>query len=172
MAAPTITFFFLLLLLCKAHSFVFNSFKSSQPNLTLSGSALITRSGLLQLTNSSRNQTANVFYSNPFHLLSTKQSNATNITSAVSFSTTFIFTILTAVRGGAGGHGFTFAISPTRSLPLTPSANPNYLGLFNPQTTEKPPTTSSRSNSTPRMPPTPSASTTSTITTSASTSTV
>ncbi|CAM8913561.1 unnamed protein product [Rhodiola kirilowii] len=133
MAAPTITFFFLLLLLCKAHSFVFNSFKSSQPNLTLSGSALITRSGLLQLTNSSRNQTANVFYSNPFHLLSTKQSNATNITSAVSFSTTFIFTILTAIRGGAGGHGFSFAISPTRFLPLTPSANPNYLGLFNPQ---------------------------------------
>ncbi|CAM8919931.1 unnamed protein product [Rhodiola kirilowii] len=133
MAAPTITFFFFLLLLCStAHSFVFNSFKSSQPNLTLSGSALITRSGLLQLTNSSRNQTSNVFYSNPFHLLSTKPSNATNLTSAVSFSTTFIFTILTAVRGGAGGHGFTFAISPTRSLPLTPSANPNYLGLFNP----------------------------------------
>uniref|UniRef100_A0A7N1A0D2 Legume lectin domain-containing protein n=1 Tax=Kalanchoe fedtschenkoi TaxID=63787 RepID=A0A7N1A0D2_KALFE len=71
------------------------------------------------LTNSSTNQTSNVFYSKPFRLLSP------NLT-AVSFSTTFVFSILTPVCGAAGSHGLAFA----RSLPITP-ANPNYLGLFN-----------------------------------------
>ncbi|KAL9688400.1 hypothetical protein QQ045_032821 [Rhodiola kirilowii] len=116
-------------LLKTAHSFVFNSFKSAQSNLTLSGAALITNTGILQLTDSTQNLRSNVFYSKPFHLRPTSQ----NLTSAVSFSTTFIFSILTAVRGGAGGFGFTFAISPTRSIPITPSANANYFGLFTPE---------------------------------------
>ncbi|CAM8971425.1 unnamed protein product [Rhodiola kirilowii] len=132
----TIFIFFILLiqLLKSAHSFVFNSFKSAQSNLTLSGAALITNTGILQLTNSTgQNIRSNVFYSKPFHLLSRHQPTSQNLTSAVSFSTTFIFSILTAVRGGPGGFGFTFAISPTRSIPITPSADPNYFGLFTPE---------------------------------------
>ncbi|KAK3406965.1 hypothetical protein EUGRSUZ_K03097 [Eucalyptus grandis] len=87
--------------------FTYSGFRSA--NLSLDGLAVLTRNGLLKLTNV------------------TKQKNSSN--GAVhSFSTTFIFAIIPEYPT-LGGPGFTFVIAPRREFP---GAKPGfYFGLFN-----------------------------------------
>ncbi|XVF55230.1 hypothetical protein PTKIN_Ptkin06aG0020100 [Pterospermum kingtungense] len=99
--------------------FIYSSFQSV--NLTLDGIAEITSNGLLQLTNETKLQIGHAFYP---YLVNFK--NSTN-DSVSSFSTTFVFSILSEYPTLCG-HGMAFVIAPTRRLPeALPS---QYLGLF------------------------------------------
>lgn len=51
------------------------------------------------------------FFPSPFHMLINHSATPT----APSFSTTFVFDIITV--GLRGGHGFTFAVAPSKELP-------------------------------------------------------
>ncbi|KAL8517531.1 hypothetical protein ACS0TY_015691 [Phlomoides rotata] len=102
-------------------SFTFTAFKSA--NLTLDGVAKVTDSGLLQLSNDTRQQTGHAFYPTPFNF-----KEFPNSSSVLSFSTCFVFAIVPEVQL-LGGHGMAFVIAPTRGLPG--SLPSTYLGLFN-----------------------------------------
>jgi len=91
-------------------------------NLSLDGIAEITSTGLLRLTNDTRQQKGHAFY--PYPVSFKKSSNGT----VSSFSTTFVFAIISEYHT-LSGHGIAFVIAPTRGLPgALPS---QYLGLFN-----------------------------------------
>ncbi|XP_030925458.1 L-type lectin-domain containing receptor kinase IV.1-like [Quercus lobata] len=101
-------------------NFIYNGFRSV--NLSLDGIATITSNGLLELTNDTKQQKGLAFYSTPISF-----KNSLN-DSAFSFSTTFVFAIVSAYPT-LRGNGIAFVISPTRERP---GALPNqYLGLFN-----------------------------------------
>ncbi|KAI8560559.1 hypothetical protein RHMOL_Rhmol04G0267100 [Rhododendron molle] len=103
-------------------SFTFNNFKAASPNLTLDGIAEVKPSGLLVLTNGTRQQTGHAFYATPF--LFKPSPNAT----ASSFSTSFIFSIIPKVPTFSS-HGIVFVVAPA---PRFPGALPSqWLGLFN-----------------------------------------
>ncbi|KAF2303194.1 hypothetical protein GH714_014478 [Hevea brasiliensis] len=100
-------------------SFRYNGFRSA--NLSLDGIAEITSSGLLRLTNDTRQQKGHAFFPHP---VTFKNSNG----SVFTFSTTFVFAIVPLIAG-VTGQGIAFAIAPTKGLPGSfPS---QYLGLFN-----------------------------------------
>ncbi|KAG5553961.1 hypothetical protein RHGRI_011733 [Rhododendron griersonianum] len=104
-------------------NFTFNNFKAS-PNLTLAGIAEFKPSGLLALTNGTRQKQAvgHAFFPMPFPFKASP--NAT----ASSFSTSFIFSISPEFPT-LSGHGIAFVLAPAPSLP---GAFPgDYLGLFN-----------------------------------------
>ncbi|KAG5553874.1 hypothetical protein RHGRI_011666 [Rhododendron griersonianum] len=102
-------------------SFTFNNFKAS-PNLTLDGIAEFKPSGLLALTNGTRQQKGHAFFPTPF--LFKPSPNAT----ASSFSTSFIFSIIPEIPTHSG-HGIVFVVAPAPGLP---GAHPSkWLGLFN-----------------------------------------
>ncbi|XP_050203673.1 L-type lectin-domain containing receptor kinase IV.1 [Mercurialis annua] len=101
-------------------NFTFNGFRST--NLSLDGLAEITSKGLLRLTNDTKQQKGHAFFPNPVAFKSS--SNA----SAFSFSTTFVFAILSE-NPDLSGHGIAFVIAPTRGLP--DSLPSQFLGLFN-----------------------------------------
>ncbi|XP_059463169.1 L-type lectin-domain containing receptor kinase IV.1-like [Corylus avellana] len=116
---------FLLLLLISSvasedTSFTYLGFQSS--NLSLDGIASITSTGLLKLTNDTKQQKGHAFYPNPITF-----KNSSNGT-ASSFSTTFVFAIISEYPTFSS-HGFAFVIAPTRGLPGALQAQ--YLGLFN-----------------------------------------
>ncbi|KAI9153982.1 hypothetical protein LWI28_019340 [Acer negundo] len=92
-------------------SFVYNGFRSAGNNLSLDGLAKFTSNGLLHLTNYTQQQTGHAFYTNPV----TVKNSSTNGT-VFSFSTTFIFGILSQIPTLAG-HCIAFVISPTRGIP-------------------------------------------------------
>ncbi|KAI8560573.1 hypothetical protein RHMOL_Rhmol04G0268100 [Rhododendron molle] len=103
-------------------SFTFNNFKAASTNLTLDGIAEFTPSGLLALTNGTRQQKGHAFYPIPF--LFKPSPNAT----ASSFSTSFIFSIIPEYPT-LSGHGIVFVVAPA---PRLPGALPSqWLGLFN-----------------------------------------
>ncbi|KAJ8747144.1 hypothetical protein K2173_001701 [Erythroxylum novogranatense] len=102
-------------------SFIYNGFKSSA-NLSLDGVASFTSSGLLMLTNGTKVEQGHAFYPNPVTFKNSSNS------SAFSFSTSFVFGIVSEFRNLAG-HGLAFVIAPTRGLPG--SLPSQYLGLFN-----------------------------------------
>ncbi|KAG7541074.1 Protein kinase-like domain superfamily [Arabidopsis thaliana x Arabidopsis arenosa] len=87
-----------------------------------SGIAIINSKGLMKLTNSTVFSYGHVFYNSPIRF-----KNSTNGTVS-SFSTTFVFAIVTNVNT-LDGHGLAFVISPTKGLPYSSSAQ--HLGLFN-----------------------------------------
>jgi hypothetical protein len=100
-------------------SFTCVGFKSA--NLSLDGIAEITSTGLLRLTDDTRQQKGHAFYPSPVSFK--KSSNGT----VSSFSTTFVFAINSEYHT-LSGHGIAFVIAPTRGLPgALPS---QYLGLF------------------------------------------
>ncbi|EHA8586449.1 L-type lectin-domain containing receptor kinase IV.2 [Cocos nucifera] len=118
----------LLLVLClltditanKYDEFTYNGFKRGE--LYLDGIAEITPNGLLRLTNTTKNQQGHAFHRVPLHLKNTSDGNA------YSFSTCFVFAILTEYPD-VSGHGLALVLSPTLGLP---GALPKeYLGLFN-----------------------------------------
>ncbi|KAI3861865.1 hypothetical protein MKX03_001721 [Papaver bracteatum] len=116
--------------------FEYSGFRNAQ-NLSLSGMADATPGGLLRLTNTdSKHQLGHCFYSGPVQFSSNSSSSANigNTTSVVSFSTTFVFAIVSESK--VSGQGIAFVIAPQRGLPGA-LAN-QYLGLFNDSSNGKP----------------------------------
>ncbi|XP_039137171.1 L-type lectin-domain containing receptor kinase SIT2-like isoform X2 [Dioscorea cayenensis subsp. rotundata] len=101
------------------HEFTFNGF--SYANLSLDGDVNLASSGLLQLTNATRQSKGQAFYPSPLRF---KMHDSTSVR---SFSTTFVFAIVTEYPGFSS-YGFTFCISPTTALH---GDSGHYLGLFN-----------------------------------------
>ncbi|KAF8387817.1 hypothetical protein HHK36_026477 [Tetracentron sinense] len=100
--------------------FTFNGFRTA--NVSLDGIAEIKPNGLLMLTNTTKQQKCHAFYSHPIHF-----KNSLNSTQILSFSTTFVFAIVSEYSQ-LSGHGIAFVIAPSRGLPeALPSS---YLGLF------------------------------------------
>ena len=105
--------------------FLFNGFNGSEANLTLDKVSIIKPSGLLRLTNKTQYAVGHAFYSKPIQMLDTSSNSSPN---ASSFSTTFVFQIVSPK--GKGGHGLAFALAPSNQFPG--AAAEHYLGLFNP----------------------------------------
>ncbi|KAF8369594.1 hypothetical protein HHK36_018606 [Tetracentron sinense] len=92
------------------YNFIFNGFRKAS-NMSFSGASIVTRTGALQLTNSSANLIGRAFYSSPIRLFNT-QSRRPKLS---SFSTTFLFAIVKPYEGsGGGGHGLVFTLSPSK----------------------------------------------------------
>jgi serine/threonine protein kinase len=101
-------------------SFTYLGFQSA--NLSLDGIAEITSTGLLKLTNNTKQQKGLAFYPNP---ISFKNSSNGLVS---SFSTTFVFAIFPEYPT-LSGHGIAFVMAPTIRLPgALPS---QWFGLFN-----------------------------------------
>ncbi|KAJ6299858.1 hypothetical protein OIU76_020785 [Salix suchowensis] len=92
--------------------------------LTFNSASIIKSSGLLRLTNTTRNVVGQAFYSTPIQMLNTSSNSSLN---ASSFSTTFVFQIVSPK--GKGGFGLAFTLAPSNQLPGAESGH--YLGLFN-----------------------------------------
>ncbi|XP_020273983.1 L-type lectin-domain containing receptor kinase IV.2-like [Asparagus officinalis] len=123
-AFKTPFFVFLLLLKCTistppSESFIFNGFTGA--NLKLDGIASITSDGLLKLTNATRLMKGHAFHPNPLKFKSPAGKT-------LSFSTTFVFAILSEISD-VSGHGIAFVVSPTTNL--SSALQSQYLGLFN-----------------------------------------
>ncbi|CAN1167136.1 L-type lectin-domain containing receptor kinase IV.2 [Linum perenne] len=101
-----------------ATQFIYNGFRDS--NLTISGMASIHPNGLLELTNTSKQQIGHAFFPFPVDFNSSG--------SVLSFSTTFVFAMVPEAPT-RGGHGIAFVISPTPDLKGAIATQ--YLGLFN-----------------------------------------
>uniref|UniRef100_J3LU99 non-specific serine/threonine protein kinase n=1 Tax=Oryza brachyantha TaxID=4533 RepID=J3LU99_ORYBR len=103
-----------------ADEFVFPGFSSDVVNTT--GVAVVTSSGLLQLTNETKEVFGHGFYQAPVRLRNASTG------AAVSFSTSFVFAILPKYPD-AHGHGLAFALAPSVVVPGAVAGR--YLGLFN-----------------------------------------
>ncbi|KAL5718652.1 hypothetical protein ACHQM5_011532 [Ranunculus cassubicifolius] len=99
-------------------SFIYNGFKNA--NLSRDGFAEVTKNGLLQLNNLTKNAVGHAFHTQPF--MFKPVSNGT----VISFSTTFVFAIVPRYPD-SGGHGMAFVIAPSTSL----GDQGTTLGLFN-----------------------------------------
>ncbi|KAI3954635.1 hypothetical protein MKW98_019766 [Papaver atlanticum] len=119
--------------------FIYNGFKEAK-DLVLDGMADITPKGLLRLTHiETKYGVGHAFYSNPVQFLNKNSTNSSaaatgaaaadrgNISTPLSFSTAFIFAIVS--ESEIYGQGMAFVIAPTRGLPGG-LAN-QYLGIFN-----------------------------------------
>ncbi|KAJ7947609.1 Lectin-receptor kinase [Quillaja saponaria] len=111
----------LLVLAQDENQFIYNGFH--QANLQLDGSAKILSNGLLQLTNTSKQQTGHAFYRLPL-----KFNTSSSSTPSLSFSTNFIFAMV-PVAPSFGGQGMAFTISP--STDFSQATSSPYIGLFN-----------------------------------------
>ncbi|XP_044961985.1 L-type lectin-domain containing receptor kinase SIT2-like [Hordeum vulgare subsp. vulgare] len=90
-------------------------------NLTLDGLAVVMPSGLLALTNFTQQTKAHAFHPAPLRFLN-------NNNTAVSFSTSFVFAIVSGYDG-LSDHGFAFVVAPTTNF--TTAGAGQYLGLLN-----------------------------------------
>ena len=105
--------------------FIFEGFNESEKNLSIDGAAsIINPTGLLRLTDKTQNAVGHAFYSKPIQMLDTSSNSSPN---ASSFSTNFVFQIVSPK--GKGGYGLAFALAPSDQLPG--AAAEHYLGLFN-----------------------------------------
>ncbi|CAN6312042.1 unnamed protein product [Urochloa humidicola] len=104
--------------------FVYNGFQHAA-NLSLDGSASVLHDGALQLTNDSNNLMGHAFFDSPVQVV-------TGSSSVVSFSTAFVFDIVTADNHG-GGHGLAFLVAASKLLPG--ATDGRYLGLLGENTT-------------------------------------
>ncbi|MCL7025669.1 hypothetical protein MKW94_000348 [Papaver nudicaule] len=120
---------FLFLFFISSFGFVYNGFKNVQM-LSFSGITDVTPDGRLRLTNNdSKNEVGHCFFSDPIKFYSDSSSSATGNTSTptiVSFSTTFVFAIVS--ENVPSGQGLAFVIAPTTLRESLPN---QYLGLFN-----------------------------------------
>ncbi|XP_026444367.1 L-type lectin-domain containing receptor kinase IV.1-like [Papaver somniferum] len=117
--------------------FLYNGFKDADAHFNFDdGVADITSNGLLRLTNNFNNtyQIGHAFYSRPFRFKKTIKQNSSSSSntstggSVLSFSTTFVFSIIPENRG-LSGQGIAFVIAPKGELPGARASI--YLGLFN-----------------------------------------
>ncbi|CAK7331456.1 unnamed protein product [Dovyalis caffra] len=104
------------------NQFIYNGFKGA--NLSLNGIASVHPNGLLELTNTSKQQIGHAFFPFPFHFNTSYSNNSRSL----SFSTNFVFAMVpeTPIRGG---HGIAFTIAP--STEFKGATATQYLGLFN-----------------------------------------
>ncbi|GMH19055.1 hypothetical protein Nepgr_020896 [Nepenthes gracilis] len=108
--------------LSQSQELYFNGFQHSSNNISLNGAAEIQSNGILRLTNETTGLLGHAFYLSPIRL-----KNSTTGKS-LSFSTNFAFAIVPDFWK-RGGHGFAFAMAPSKELP---GALPcQYLGLLN-----------------------------------------
>ncbi|KAK3146774.1 hypothetical protein QOZ80_3BG0271760 [Eleusine coracana subsp. coracana] len=104
--------------------FVYNGFTGA--NLTLDDTAFVTSDGLLILTNGTNRLKGHATYTSLLHF----QSKSPNASHLLSFSTTFVFAILSEYID-LSGHGLALFIAPSKDFSTTLSYE--YLGLFNMQ---------------------------------------
>ncbi|EAZ02659.1 hypothetical protein OsI_24770 [Oryza sativa Indica Group] len=112
------------------HQFVYSGFTGS--NLTLDGAAVITRTGLLELTNGTLRQKAHAIHPAPFRLRGGSSSSSTATATATatrSFSASFVFAIL-CPDADACGHGIVFFVAPANHS-FSGAFPSQYIGLFN-----------------------------------------
>ncbi|XP_027353088.1 lectin-domain containing receptor kinase VI.3-like [Abrus precatorius] len=128
MASATFVGFLLFLTLLHqvpSKALVFEGF-SDNNELILEGSSIIKTSRLLKLTNSSTNIIGHAFYSIPFQMLD--KTNHSLQPNAHSFSTSFVFSIVSPISG-SGGFGLAFTIAPSTKFPRAEASH--FLGLVN-----------------------------------------
>ncbi|GFZ13262.1 concanavalin A-like lectin protein kinase family protein [Actinidia rufa] len=126
MTTTSIPVYFLVLLFCiylkpqaiaqDENKFIYNGFHGS--GLHLDGVAEIHPNGLLQLTNTSKQQAGHAFF--PVRLNTSTRN--------LSFSTYFVFAMIPEIPI-LGGHGLTFIISP--SMNFSQAVPSQYLGILN-----------------------------------------
>ncbi|KAG8052013.1 hypothetical protein GUJ93_ZPchr0001g32055 [Zizania palustris] len=104
--------------------FVYSGFTGR--NLTLDGAAVITRTGLLELTNGTLRKKAHAIHPVQFHF---RSPSASSTAAARSFSTSFVFGIL-CPDADACGHGIVFFVAPSE-YNFAAAFPSQYLGLFN-----------------------------------------
>lgn len=105
--------------------FLFNGFNGSDSNLTLEGASILKPSGMIRLTNKTHNIIGHAFYDKPINMFDKSSSSYPN---ASSFSTHFVFAIVSS-SSGKGGFGLAFTLSPS---PRFPGAEPgHFLGIVN-----------------------------------------
>ncbi|KAL6841818.1 hypothetical protein ACP4OV_028330 [Aristida adscensionis] len=105
-------------------------------NLTLDGLAAVAPGGLLALTNATRQAKGHAFHPHPLHLLvdrpaagAAATANAAPASAARSFSTCFVFAIVSLGHDGLSDHGLAFVVAPTTDLAAATAGQ--YLGLLN-----------------------------------------
>uniref|UniRef100_J3N4E2 Protein kinase domain-containing protein n=1 Tax=Oryza brachyantha TaxID=4533 RepID=J3N4E2_ORYBR len=107
------------LLLCSADvDFIYNGFHNAA-NLSLEDAASVLPGGALQLTNDSKNIMGHAFFDSPVQMVQ-------DAAAVVSFSTAFVFEIVTV--GSGGGHGLAFVVAASKLLPGATAEQ--YLGLL------------------------------------------
>ncbi|KAI5561356.1 hypothetical protein BDE02_16G110100 [Populus trichocarpa] len=116
--------FFSMIVEAQSVYFIFNGFNESEKNLSIDGASIIKPNGLLRLTKNTRDAVGHAFYSKPIQMPDTSSNSSPN---ASSFSTTFVFQIVSPK--GKGGYGLAFALAPSNQLPG--AAAGHFLGLFN-----------------------------------------
>ncbi|KAK7395076.1 hypothetical protein VNO78_15618 [Psophocarpus tetragonolobus] len=130
MASRTLLVFLLFLSLShqvasNSNHLVFEGFDENS-ELNLEGSSIIKTSRLLKLTNRSTSIIGHAFYAKPF--LMVNKTDPPLQPYALSFSTSFVFSIVSP-NSGSGGFGLAFTIAPSTQFPG--AAAGHYLGLFN-----------------------------------------
>jgi hypothetical protein len=100
--------------------FVYNGFTGS--NLTLDGSARITSTGLIELTNDTSRIKGHAFYPSPLRFRHSLDSTVQ------SFSVSFVFGLLSSFSD-IRGHGLAFFIAP--STDFTSAFPIQFMGLLN-----------------------------------------
>ena len=112
-----------------AVEFVLTGF--AHDNVTTSGAAVVTSSGLLQLTNETNEVFGHGFYPVPLRFrddASSSSSTGAPRPQSFSFSTTFVFAMVPR-HDDAHGHGIAFALAPSPTVPGAVAGK--NLGLFN-----------------------------------------
>ncbi|PUZ45765.1 hypothetical protein GQ55_8G250700 [Panicum hallii var. hallii] len=99
--------------------FVYSGFANA--SLTLDGTASITPSGLLELTNSTAMSMGRAFFPDPLRLRDPSPTGTVQ-----SFSASFVFGII-SVYDMMSSHGLTLFVAPSKNFPAMPV---QYLGLF------------------------------------------
>ncbi|CAN6471589.1 unnamed protein product [Victoria cruziana] len=107
-------------------TFLFNGFRRS--HLSLSGVAAVTRRGALRLTDGELIQDLPGIKGQAFYPAILQFKEGPSATEALSFSTRFVFEIVSG-NSQPGGHGFAFALTPSTDFSHTYGGP--YFGLFN-----------------------------------------
>ncbi|KAJ8753945.1 hypothetical protein K2173_000199 [Erythroxylum novogranatense] len=108
-----------------SNGFLFNGFYGRGSDLTLQQVSIVKPSGILRLTNRSKNAIGHAFYDKPIKMVDRTSSSYPN---ASSFSTSFVFAIISP-KSDDGGYGFAFTLSPSKDFPGGEAGH--FLGMFN-----------------------------------------
>ncbi|RCV06072.1 hypothetical protein SEVIR_1G132900v4 [Setaria viridis] len=117
--------------------FVYSGFAAGGSNLThltLDGTAKVTPTGLLELTNGTAHSKGHAFHPTPLRLREPDDGGSDKKKKAAaairSFSATFVFGIVPPAAPGVGaGHGLALVVSPTKDL--SSGMATSYLGFLN-----------------------------------------
>lgn len=120
-----LVFLFPICSLVQGVEFLFNGFNGSESNLTLEGASILKPSGMIRLTNKTHNIIGHAFYDKPITMF---DKNSSSYPNASSFSTHFVFAIVSSSSGN-GGFGLAFTLSPSPRFPGADSGH--FLGIVN-----------------------------------------